>query len=162
MPYLKAVKSEKPCTKKSGGLLLLCRIDMYEKKMIEAQIKFLKDSASEDWRTEQSLFELRHYDMCLFCCHLAIEKYLKALILLRTNRPAPFTHSLKRLTEIAGLTFSLEEQNDLGEITTFNISGRYRDIKYQFYKKATKTFCKKYFEISNYLIVCLKKEFQKI
>lgn len=48
-------------------------------------IKFWRDSADKNWAAAQSLFRLKHYDMSLFCCHLTIEKYIKALLIQNTQ-----------------------------------------------------------------------------
>lgn len=46
-------------------------------------------------------------------------------------------------------------------ITTFNISGRYQDEKFNFYKKCTKNYTEKYLQITKELNVWLKKQYLK-
>lgn len=44
---------------------------------INKQITYWKKSAERDWQTALDLFKTKHYDACLFFCHLALEKFLK-------------------------------------------------------------------------------------
>ncbi|MBA3046986.1 HEPN domain-containing protein [Patescibacteria group bacterium] len=44
---------------------------------IKQQIEYGETSAGRNWKTALGLFELKHYDSCLFFCHLTIEKMLK-------------------------------------------------------------------------------------
>ena len=125
------------------------------------QVVFWKNSAEKNWKTALSLLELRHYDMCLFCCHLVLEKYLKAIIVKNSKQPAPYIHDLNRLCEIAKLERTAEQKEWLNEITKFNVQARYADIKLAFYKKATNNFTKKFVEITSNLRLWLKKEFLK-
>ena len=57
----------------------------------------------------------------------------------------PFKHSLPVLAEKAKLQLTQEQEKFLEEVTDFNIEARYPDIKFQFFKKCTKDFTKKYF-----------------
>ncbi|TAN33544.1 HEPN domain-containing protein [Patescibacteria group bacterium] len=122
------------------------------------QLEFWLSSASKNWQTALSLYKLGHYDMCLFCCHLTLEKKLKAIIVYLLKKVPPPIHDLNRLAQIAGLNVSLTQQEQLNEITKFNIQARYDDIKLAFYKKATKLFAKKYLEITQELILWLEKK----
>lgn len=132
---------------------------MLSKQTIEKTIVFWKNSGDKNWRTAQSLLRLKHYDMCLFCCHLTLEKYLKALAASNNGAAPPPIHDLNRLAEIAGLKLTPEREESLNEITTFNIQARYDDIKLSFYKKATPEFTAKYFRITHELLIWLKKQF---
>lgn len=128
-----------------------------QRKIIDYWIKL----AERNWKTAKSLLKLGHYDMCLFCCHLVLEKYLKASVVLNTKDNPPHIHDLNRLAIIAKLEVSDERKKFLNEITKFNIQARYDDIKLAFYKKATKDYTGKYVEITEELIIWLKKEFRK-
>ncbi len=46
---------------------------------LDEQINYWKKSAERNWKTVLSLFKNKHYDACLFFCHLVIEKLLKGL-----------------------------------------------------------------------------------
>ena len=104
---------------------------------LEKQIEFWLVSAERNWQTAQSLFELKHYDACLFYCHLTLEKLLKALVVEKTDKAAPFGHDLEKLSLLAGLKPAAEQIDNLRTITTFNMSARYDEAKQSFYKKCT-------------------------
>lgn len=122
---------------------------------------YWKDSARRNWETALSLFKSRHYDACLFFCHLTLEKILKALVVKKTNKPAPYIHDLAKLSEIAQLGMSESQIQNLRIITGFNMSARYDDVKLAFHKKCTKSYTKKYLEITKDLYLWLKKQYQK-
>ena len=83
------------------------------------------------------------------------------MVVKRINQEAPRIHDLVRLAELARIEFSEEKFVNLKTITTFNIAGRYDEEKYDFHKKCTKAFAKKYLSISQSLIIWLKKEYHK-
>lgn len=128
---------------------------------INIQINYWEESAERNWKTAQSLFKSKHYDACLFFCHLALEKLLKALVIEQIKEAAPYTHDLERLMKLAKLKLTKEQIINLKTISEFNISGRYDDIKFAFYKKCTKKYTEKYFNISKGLYLCLKKQYLK-
>ncbi|HAZ28403.1 MAG TPA: hypothetical protein DCY48_01345 [Candidatus Magasanikbacteria bacterium] len=124
-------------------------------------IQFWKKSADKNHAAAKSLFRLGHYDMCLFCCHLAIEKYLKAYYIAQTGKLPPYIHDLNRIAESLSLPLTDEHITDLDTMTKFNVQGRYDDVKLRFYKTATKPYTKHYLEKTNQFILWLKKESQK-
>lgn len=125
------------------------------------QIDYWNKSAEHSWKTALDLLKTKHYDACLFFCHLTLEKALKGLAIKRANKPAPYIHDLERLALIAKLSISPERSEYLKTITRFNIGGRYDDEKLTFYKSCTKKYAEKYFNISNELRLWLKKQYQK-
>lgn len=137
------------------------RIKFLSMNNINKQIDYWKKSADRNWKTTQGLLRLKHYDACLFFCHLTLEKILKGLVVKHTNKPAPYIHDLANLAAAANLTLSKEQIDNLRIITTFNISSRYDDEKFTFYKSCTKEYTEKYFNISKKLYLWLKKQFQK-
>lgn len=124
-------------------------------------IKFWQESAERSWNAALGLFKLKHYDACLFFCHLALEKLLKGLVVKQTSEIAPYIHDLERLAKLADLILSETQIQILRIITKFNVAGRYSDIKYAFYKKCTKGYTQKYLRISQKIILWLKREYQK-
>lgn len=125
------------------------------------QINYWKKSAEHNWKTALDLLKTKHYDACLFFCHLTLKKILKGLAVQHTDKPAPYIHDLANLAATANLILSKEQINQLRIITTFNISGRYDDEKFVFYKSCDKKYTEKYFNISNELRLWLKKQYQK-
>jgi len=132
-----------------------------DKAQIPEQIKYWRNASDRDINTAIDLFKTKHYDSCLFFCHLSIEKLLKSLIVKRTGDLAPYIHDLTRLAEIADLNLTEEQTQNLKTITTFNISGRYDNIKLAFYKRCTKSFTEKYLNIAQNLRLWLKKQSQQ-
>lgn len=125
------------------------------------QIDYWKKSSKRNLETAQSLLKLKHYDACLFFCHLALEKMLKSLVVEQTGEPAPYTHDLENLAIIAKFSASREQIENLKTITRFNIGSRYDDFKFAFYKQCTREYTEKYFNISKKLYLCIEKQYQK-
>ena len=122
------------------------------------QVKtFWVEQSDKDWEVARSLFNLRHYAHALFYCHLSLEKLLKAVIVQETKKQSPYSHDLLALIEKVDVDASDEQRIRLNEITTFNVRARYDDIKYHFYKKATKKYATKYMEITKKLRIWLKR-----
>ncbi|MEK9178981.1 MAG: HEPN domain-containing protein [Patescibacteria group bacterium] len=113
-------------------------------------LKSLLSKASKDIQTAEDLFKLKHFDWALFIWHLAIEKVLKAKIL-SVGTEVIYTHKLARLAELTSMSFTVEEKEQLNEITTFNIEARYDDYKLTFYKKATLEYSQKWIVICKHL-----------
>lgn len=104
-------------------------------------------SATEDWEVAGDLFASKKYHHSLFFVQLTLEKLLKALHTKRHQDHPLFVHNLVLLAQRAGLKLTLEEEIELKEISSFNVSARYDSFKREFYKKATPQFTKKWFEI---------------
>ena len=122
----------------------------------EEKVNYWIESAEKDWIVCGHLFEKGDYSYALFFGHLVIEKLLKALFVNRFDEIPPFTHRLIYLAEKAGLDISSERMEMLEIITDFNISTRYPDEKFLFYKKCsrewTETYLKKIEEIKGWLL----------
>ncbi|MBU4375378.1 HEPN domain-containing protein [Patescibacteria group bacterium] len=127
---------------------------------IKQQIEYWETSAGRNWKTALGLFELKHYDSCLFFCHLTIEKMLKGLAVKQTGKSAPYIHRLDQLSSLAELKPTEEQLKNLKIISGFNISGRYDEIKFAFYEKCTSQYTEEYLEISKQLYLWLKKQYQ--
>lgn len=119
---------------------------------------FWKNQSREDLKTAEDLFSLGRYAPTLFFCHLVLEKFLKSAVVKKTKNHAPLDHNLTRLSELAGVSFSEQDIRLLAEINTFNIKGRYDDYKSNFYKKATKSYTKRYLDETKRIIIWLKKQ----
>lgn len=128
---------------------------------LQEQINYWKQSAQKNFAAAQTLFEGKHYDGSLFFCHLSLEKYLKGLVVEKTKKAAPYIHDLTKLAELAGLDLSDEQTKILRIITTFNIAGRYPEIKCDFYKRCTKEYTSEYLQITKKLLAWLKKQHLK-
>ena len=80
------------------------------------------------------------------------------LIATGTLRTTPRIHDLPELANIAEIDLDENKINNLKIFTTFNISGRYDNIKFNFYKICTKEYTEKYLKIAKELRLCLKKQ----
>ena len=109
-------------------------------------VKNLRFQAKKDMESAIDLFKSNHYDWSLFLWHLAIEKVLKAKIIL-IDKKIVFTHNLVRLAKDAEIPISDNFENELKEITSYNIAARYDDYKLSFYKKADPSYTKKWTKI---------------
>lgn len=103
-------------------------------------VAFWRESAKEDLTVAGELFQMKRFHYCLFFCHLAIEKLLKGLVYKKTNDPPPKIHKLITLAEKADLSISRQWEEDLAEMTTWNIQARYMEYKSEFYKRANKEY----------------------
>lgn len=124
-------------------------------------IAYYELSADEDWGIAEKLFRSKDYAYCLFFCHLALEKILKAVVVAKTGQHPPHTHFLSRLAELAELPLDENQIADLNEITKFNIETRYESDKREFRKLATKAYAEKYMEITKNFIIWLKENYLK-
>lgn len=122
-------------------------------------IKFWRDRAEDDRITAKTLLEAKRYSAVLFFVHLSIEKILKALIIEKTGKAAPYIHDLLSLAEVIEIELADDQKKLLREINTFNIAARYDDYKLEFYKKATKSYVEKYFNSADKLHSWLEKKF---
>jgi len=108
-----------------------------EKIDIEKIITHWKSRSDQDFDTLHNLYKTKDYHWALFIGHLVIERLLKALIVKKTGKHAPFTHDLRRLAVLADLELNEEYKRYFDTITTFNMNARYDDYKKDFYKKCT-------------------------
>jgi len=122
-------------------------------------ITYWIETAEHNYKTSNFLLKGKRYPECLFFCHLMIEKILKASVVKETKTHAPYTHNLAVLAKLAKIKLSKQQLINLTTITEFNIAGRYNEYKYNFYKKSSKIYTEKYFQISKNLYLWLKDQF---
>jgi len=128
---------------------------------LQKTVVYFQESAERDWKMAQKLFRSKDYAYCLFFCHLALEKLLKYIIVVKTDKAAPYIHDLVKLAKLADIAIGANKTTALKEITTFNIAGRYDDEKQAFYAKCTKPYAQKYFNTSRDIFLWLKKDYRK-
>lgn len=104
---------------------------------------FWLEEAEEALRVAGHLFEKQDYSYALFFGHLAVEKLIKAIYVVKKNEQAPYTHNLIRLAESAGIQLNEQKIEDLAKITAFATESRYPDEKRSFRKKCTADFTEK-------------------
>lgn len=101
--------------------------------------------ANNDFKVARDLLKSGSYMYALFFGQLTLEKILKALIVHHKSEIYPPIHSLTKLAQEAGIKLNKEQNNEFDEITSFNIKARYDDVKFSFYKKATKDYANIWF-----------------
>ena len=113
-----------------------------EKSKINVQeIKeYWLEEALEALNVAGHLYEKRDYSYSLFFGHLAIEKLLKGIFVLKKGEHAPHIHNLQRLAEMLAIKLTDDQKEKLITITRFNMESRYPDQKRNFRKKCTKQF----------------------
>lgn len=114
-------------------------------------LKSWKEGAADALDTAEKLFNDKKYHHSLFFLQLAIEKLLKALHQKKRNEPAPPLHNLSRLAELSDINIDLKTEKQLKEISSFNVSARYDDYKFSFYKKATRDYTSRWLLIGKSL-----------
>jgi HEPN domain-containing protein len=92
---------------------------------IQQQIQYWKDGSQEDIEVAGELISGGRCRHGLFFAHLAIEKFLKAVICKKTQSLAPRIHNLTRLSQIAELHLPQDQFDHLAEMNEFNLEGRY-------------------------------------
>lgn len=114
---------------------------MDEKKIdVEKLKEYWLTEAEEALQVADHLVEKEDNSYALFFGHLAVEKVLKALYVLRRADHAPPVHNLLRLARSAGLKLNDAKTDELIKITAFNIESRYPDVKRAFRQKCTAEF----------------------
>ena len=99
--------------------------------------------AEDSLKVADHLFEKEDFSYALFFGHLAIEKMLKALYVIKNKKHAPPIHNLVRLARSTNANLDEERISKLSTITTFNIEARYPDLKRKFRLKCTKVYTNK-------------------
>lgn len=119
-------------------------------------INYWVKNSDHKWETVQFLMKGKRYADALFFCHLSLECLLKALFVARKREPAPFYHDLIVLADKAAVHLSAIQQEDLKEISAFNIEARYPDERLAIYKRATKAKAETYYKKSSQYHLWLK------
>lgn len=105
--------------------------------------EFWAEEARESLRVAWHLYEKEDYSYALFFGHLAIEKLLKAIYVLRKNEQAPYIHNLLRLAEHASIPMTEDRKDWFIRVTGFNLESRYPDDRRSFRKRCTPEFTEK-------------------
>lgn len=123
-------------------------------------IGYWLQSSKEDLMAAEELYRAKRYHHALFFLHLAIEKILKGIYVDKNEKSPLPIHNLTRLAEQCDIQLDENSRRELNEITTFNISARYDDYKFKFYKKATKEFAVNWLEIGKKLYGIFRKKLE--
>ena len=94
---------------------------------VAKQVEYWTTGSAEDLAAAESLLEKGHLRHCLFFAHLALEKMLKAHVVRVTHDVPPRIYNLVRLTHVAGLKLSGEEERFLRRFDLYQTQGCYPD-----------------------------------
>lgn len=104
------------------------------------QIDYWLTTADADIATAKTILKSgKNYHYSLFFCHLALEKYLKALVVKKTADYPPRIHDLELLAEKGCLQADEIQLTFLREMTEYNIEARYPDEQFEIYKKVNES-----------------------
>ena len=106
----------------------------------DEHILYWLQESDKDCSVMTSLLDNGHFTWALFVGHLVIEKLLKAIYVQNIDSEVPRIHHLLKIARDAGLEMTVDQENFLLEVTTYNIKGRYPDYKKQFARKANRDF----------------------
>lgn len=112
---------------------------------IQEQIDYWIKLSDEDLSTAEILLSNKKYVICLYMCHLMIEKILKAHYLKNNLKNPPKTHDLVYLSSKSGIQFNNEQIDFLDRLNFFQIEARYPDYKMEIYKTCSKDFTNSFF-----------------
>lgn len=125
---------------------------------ISHETKVWKEGAVDALETSDGLYKLKKYDHSLFFLQLALEKLLKAIHWHKNRSPHPFIHDLVKLASKSQLEIDEATQDQLLEISSFYVAGRYKEYKRELYKKATPAYTQKWRQTGRMLFDKLTKE----
>lgn len=91
----------------------------------EKQIEYWKVTAISDMELAEIVIRNGKLLHGLFCCHLTIEKALKAHYVKHNNNFAPKTHNFDYLVEKSGLRVNDKQISFLTELMQYQLEGRY-------------------------------------
>ncbi|MDY6824775.1 MAG: HEPN domain-containing protein [Thermodesulfobacteriota bacterium] len=112
---------------------------------MKKHVTYWLESAEHDLDVAESLYANGKYDWCLFLGHLVLEKILKAYYVKYNEELPPRTHDLVRLSDMVGLVLEDEILEFFDIVNTFNVSTRYPDEKFKFYRLCTLEFAQENF-----------------
>lgn len=129
---------------------------------IKTVFQYWHEEAEYAWDVAESLFGSGKYPEALFFGHLALEKLLKAIIVVGTKEHAPRIHNLVKLSNVAELSIGKEDKELLRRFSDFHIAGRYDEEKRAFRKKCTKRFTEENILLMKKMYLWLKKDAEKL
>jgi len=107
---------------------------------IDKAIAYWYEGAKYDMGTAVDILPTGRYPYALFMAHMALEKALKALLVKRTKRHAPRTHSLTMLARYIKNQIPRPIIEKMAGYASFHIQTRYPDYLYEFYAHCTEEF----------------------
>jgi HEPN domain-containing protein len=135
---------------------------MLESDKIELDIEristFWLVEADEALQVAAHLIAKNDNSYALFFGHLAVEKILKALFVIKQRKHAPPLHNLLRLARLVGLDMDEATEDKLITVTAFNIEARYPDFKRSFRQRCTPEYTDRQMIMIKELVQWLKSQ----
>lgn len=95
--------------------------------------------ANYDYATASAMFDVKRHIYCVFMCHLALEKTLKAIYASKYSKSPPKTHDLDLLLTRIGLSLPADIEAIIDMINGVSVPLRYPDslsrLRKQFNKR---------------------------
>ena len=110
-----------------------------------------------DLKTAESLLKSGRKIYVIFMCHLAIEKFIKAIISEKQDRLPPYTHNLLYLLGLSEIDLPKELRNFVELINDKSVPTRYPEDISALNKKITLSSAKDYLSKTKELIQWLKQ-----
>jgi HEPN domain-containing protein len=92
---------------------------------VKKETKWWVDTAAYDLGTAKHMLDTRRYVYVVFCCHLSIERLLKACIVEFKDQFPPPVHDLDKLAADASIEFPEEMRVFVSSISKEAIKTRY-------------------------------------
>ncbi|MBU1122844.1 MAG: HEPN domain-containing protein [Candidatus Omnitrophota bacterium] len=115
------------------------------------------DQSSYDYETAKDLFKTGRYIYTVFMCHLAIEKFLKSIFVIKFKKNPFKTHDLNYLCEIIKLDLSEDIQVFIEALNELSVPTRYPDQLKVILKQYGKQRAKSILDKTNEVLIWLKK-----
>lgn len=127
----------------------------------KAVIKQWLNFAKQDLRDAEILFDKKSYKGCIYHCHQATEKHLKALLISR-NKKVRKTHDLADLLKGSEIKYTVEILQFIHQLNPYYDPIRYPDVALDFPlkydRKTAEEILKSTKEISKWLIFHLNQK----
>ena len=81
--------------------------------------------SGQDLRAASTLLQAGHYRLAIFCCHLAMEKGLKAILQYQANVLPPRLHDLRMLLARTGLVPPARLRRFIDQMAGLSVPTRY-------------------------------------
>jgi len=124
------------------------------------KVQYWLERAEYDFATAGDLMKSKRWLYVAFMCHQALEKTIKAYYTKHMPDDPPYIHNLTRLSEKAGLTELMTEEQKifLDAVTPMNIEARYPDYKSLLASSLNEDVCKQLMEQTQQLQQWIKSK----
>jgi HEPN domain-containing protein len=114
--------------------------------------------AEYDLGTAQAMFEAERYIYCVYMCHLAVEKILKAIVVETTKETPPKTHNLIYLLKLCKVKLSESQVRFITRLNTAAVATRYPDELKMLIEQYSPAVAESYLKNARDVVKCLKQQ----